>query len=216
MQKRYQQDYDAGQVGNEVYSRSGRNLPPHRPRRIFDREEVAALRRHGLSYRSIARKLGLGLGDRVSIFKTGPMAEHVEVTILSVDRGDRSDTSSLSASCVSRPTSPFRLVPGRSVEVEFCEVLERLEAHVDATPDSVWAGRLPNAHTAALSKATARGRFQLGCCVHSSGPNNSARPPADTRLSVLRASRQRGGWAPYLISYASVLSSAMKRQNSAL
>jgi DNA invertase Pin-like site-specific DNA recombinase len=59
---RYQQDYDAGRVGKGVYSRSGRNLPPHRPRRIFDREEVAILRRQGLSLRQIAKKLGLGLG----------------------------------------------------------------------------------------------------------------------------------------------------------
>jgi putative DNA-invertase from lambdoid prophage Rac len=59
---RYQQDYAAGRVGNGVYSRSGRNLPPHRPRRIFDRDEVLRLRSQGLSYRAIARKLGLGLG----------------------------------------------------------------------------------------------------------------------------------------------------------
>jgi DNA invertase Pin-like site-specific DNA recombinase len=59
---RYQQDYDAGRVGKGVYSRSGRNLPPHRPRRIFDREQVTALRRQGLSLRQIAKKLGLGLG----------------------------------------------------------------------------------------------------------------------------------------------------------
>jgi DNA invertase Pin-like site-specific DNA recombinase len=59
---RYQQDYDAGRVGNGVFSRSGRNLPPHRPRRIFDREQVAALRCQGLSLREIAKKLGLGLG----------------------------------------------------------------------------------------------------------------------------------------------------------
>jgi DNA invertase Pin-like site-specific DNA recombinase len=59
---RYQQDYDAGRAGNGVYSRSGRNLPPHRPRRVFDREQVASLRRQGLSLRQIAKKLGLGLG----------------------------------------------------------------------------------------------------------------------------------------------------------
>jgi putative DNA-invertase from lambdoid prophage Rac len=58
----YAQDYASGRVGKEVHSRSGRNLPPHRPRRIFDREQVAALRRQGLSYRAIAKKLGLGLG----------------------------------------------------------------------------------------------------------------------------------------------------------
>jgi hypothetical protein len=29
---RYKQDYEAGRVGNGVYSRSGRNLPPHASR----------------------------------------------------------------------------------------------------------------------------------------------------------------------------------------
>jgi len=43
-------------------SRSCRNLPPHRPKKIFDREQVAELRRQGLSYRQIAKKLALGLG----------------------------------------------------------------------------------------------------------------------------------------------------------
>jgi DNA invertase Pin-like site-specific DNA recombinase len=59
---RYQQDYAAGRVGKGVYSRSGRNLPPYRPRRIFDREQVAELRQQGSSLRQIAKKLGLGLG----------------------------------------------------------------------------------------------------------------------------------------------------------
>ena len=61
-QLRYRADYAAGRVGMGVYSRSGRNLPPHRPLRIFDREQVAALRHQGLSLRQIAKKLGLGLG----------------------------------------------------------------------------------------------------------------------------------------------------------
>ena len=35
-----------------------------RPRRIFDQEQVIVLRRQGLSYRAIAKKLGLvGAGD---------------------------------------------------------------------------------------------------------------------------------------------------------
>src|SRR5262249_33628432 len=59
---RYQQDYDAGRAGKTVHSRPGRKLPPHRPRRIFDREQVVALRQQGFSLRQIARKLGLGLG----------------------------------------------------------------------------------------------------------------------------------------------------------
>ncbi len=59
---RYRQDYRAGKVGKAVYSRSGKNLPPHRPRRIFDRDQVVELRRRGLSMRQIAKCLGLGLG----------------------------------------------------------------------------------------------------------------------------------------------------------
>ena len=36
-QQRYKRDYAAGKVGKTVYSRSGRNLPPHRPRKIFNK-----------------------------------------------------------------------------------------------------------------------------------------------------------------------------------
>jgi DNA invertase Pin-like site-specific DNA recombinase len=64
-QARYKQDFESGKVGKTVASRSGRNLPPYRPRKIFDREEVLRLRRQGRSYRQIARSLGLGLGTVV-------------------------------------------------------------------------------------------------------------------------------------------------------
>ena len=63
--KRYKQDFESGRVGKTVYSRSGRNMPPHRPRKIFDRVEVLQLRRQGRSYRQIAKVLGLGLGTVV-------------------------------------------------------------------------------------------------------------------------------------------------------
>ena len=59
---RYKRDFESGKVSRTVYSRSGRNLPPHRPRRVFDRDEVLRLRRQGWSYRQIAKYLGLGLG----------------------------------------------------------------------------------------------------------------------------------------------------------
>ena len=59
---RYREDYAKGKVGKTVHSRSGKNLPPHRPKRIFDREKVVALRRRGLSLRQIATKMDLGLG----------------------------------------------------------------------------------------------------------------------------------------------------------
>jgi putative DNA-invertase from lambdoid prophage Rac len=62
---RYRQDFEAGRVGQTVHSRSGQDLAPHRPRRIFDREEVVTLRDRGLSLRQIASRLGLGLGTVV-------------------------------------------------------------------------------------------------------------------------------------------------------
>jgi DNA invertase Pin-like site-specific DNA recombinase len=64
-QARYKQDFENGKLGKTVSSRSGRNMPPHRPRKIFDREELFGLRRQGRSYRQIARSLGLGLGTVV-------------------------------------------------------------------------------------------------------------------------------------------------------
>jgi len=59
---RYQQDFENGRVGVTVHSRSGRNLAPHRPKKIFDRHHVVELRAQGLSIRQIAKTLGLGLG----------------------------------------------------------------------------------------------------------------------------------------------------------
>ncbi len=61
-QARYRQDYQAGRVGRTVHSRSGKDLPAHRPRKIFDREKVVRLRRDGLSLRQIAKRMGIGLG----------------------------------------------------------------------------------------------------------------------------------------------------------
>jgi DNA invertase Pin-like site-specific DNA recombinase len=64
-QNRCREDFESGKVGKTVNSRSGRNLPPHRPRKIFDREEVFQLRRQGRSYRQIAKSLALGVGTVV-------------------------------------------------------------------------------------------------------------------------------------------------------
>jgi DNA invertase Pin-like site-specific DNA recombinase len=61
-QMRYRQDFEAGRVGKTVHSRSGRDLPPHRPRKVFDRDEVVTLHRQGYSIRQIAKRLRLGLG----------------------------------------------------------------------------------------------------------------------------------------------------------
>jgi DNA invertase Pin-like site-specific DNA recombinase len=68
-QARYRRDYEAGRVGKTVHSRSGKNLPPHRPRRIFDRQKVLALKSQGLSLRKIADELGIGAGTDVRAFQ---------------------------------------------------------------------------------------------------------------------------------------------------
>jgi DNA invertase Pin-like site-specific DNA recombinase len=64
-QRRYREAFQRGEVGRTVHNRSGRDLPPHRPRRIFDREAVISLHHQGLSMRQIARQLDLGLGESI-------------------------------------------------------------------------------------------------------------------------------------------------------
>lgn len=59
---RYREDFESGRVGVTVQSRSGRNLAPHRPTKIFDRHKVVELRCQGFSIRQIAKTLDLGLG----------------------------------------------------------------------------------------------------------------------------------------------------------
>jgi DNA invertase Pin-like site-specific DNA recombinase len=61
-QARYRRDYEAGRVGKTVHSRSGKNLPPHRPKKVFDRDQVLRLRRQGRSLRAIAKEMGVGVG----------------------------------------------------------------------------------------------------------------------------------------------------------
>jgi DNA invertase Pin-like site-specific DNA recombinase len=59
---RYREDYASGKVGKTVHSRSGKDLPPYRPKKIFDRSKGIQLHRQGLSMRRIAREMDLGLG----------------------------------------------------------------------------------------------------------------------------------------------------------
>jgi DNA invertase Pin-like site-specific DNA recombinase len=68
-QQRYRHDYAAGKVGKTVHSRSGKNLPPHRPRKIFNRDSVAVLRAQGLSIRGIATRLRVGVGTVARILQ---------------------------------------------------------------------------------------------------------------------------------------------------
>jgi DNA invertase Pin-like site-specific DNA recombinase len=57
--KLYDTDYAAGKVGKERKSRSGKNLAPHRPKKIFRRDKAAEMRAAGMSIRAIARELGI-------------------------------------------------------------------------------------------------------------------------------------------------------------
>jgi putative DNA-invertase from lambdoid prophage Rac len=66
---RYRHDYNAGRVGKEVSSKSGKNLPVGRPKRIFARQRVFELRTQGHSYRQIARQLGIGEGTVRRVLK---------------------------------------------------------------------------------------------------------------------------------------------------
>jgi putative DNA-invertase from lambdoid prophage Rac len=55
----YQAAWRKGKVGKEVHSKSGKDLPSGRPKRIFRRDQVNALRKQGLSWRAIAKQLSL-------------------------------------------------------------------------------------------------------------------------------------------------------------
>jgi DNA invertase Pin-like site-specific DNA recombinase len=76
---RYLQDFQAGRVGKTVRSTSGKNLAPHRPKRIFDRDKVAQLRAQGLSIRQIAAKLGIGVGTAARTLQAVPKVQSGEV-----------------------------------------------------------------------------------------------------------------------------------------
>ena len=56
---RYWQDVKAGKVGRSVHSKSGKDLLPHRPKKIFDLEKARDLREQGLSLETIAHELGV-------------------------------------------------------------------------------------------------------------------------------------------------------------
>ena len=77
-QKRYREAFESGKIGHTVHSRSGRDLPPHRPRRIFDRDSVICLHGEGLSMRQIARQLGLGLGTVSRTLKERSKSTRIE------------------------------------------------------------------------------------------------------------------------------------------
>jgi DNA invertase Pin-like site-specific DNA recombinase len=56
----YRRAFKAGHVGKSKHSRSGKDLAPHRPAKVFDRAEAHRLRsKEGLSWRAIAKRLGV-------------------------------------------------------------------------------------------------------------------------------------------------------------
>ena len=67
---RYAEDYAGGRIGHGGrHSRSGKDLAPWRPRRVFRRDEAARLRKEGHSYRAIAKKLGVPLSTIVDALR---------------------------------------------------------------------------------------------------------------------------------------------------
>ncbi len=68
--RRYDEEFKKGIIGKEKFSRSGKNLPVGRPKRIFDREEVVRLRdQERRSWPEIARTLKLGVGTVVRAYQ---------------------------------------------------------------------------------------------------------------------------------------------------
>jgi len=55
----YKADYAAGRIGKDKHSKSGKDLAAGRPRKIFRRDEMLALRKSGMSIRAIALQLGI-------------------------------------------------------------------------------------------------------------------------------------------------------------
>ncbi len=69
-QAQYRRDFAAGKIGTERHSRSGRDLPSGRPKKIFPRDKALAMRKRGVSIRDIAKALGVGRGTIERLLKT--------------------------------------------------------------------------------------------------------------------------------------------------
>ncbi len=68
----FRRDYDAGRIGKDKHSKSGKDLAHGRPQRIFRRDEAARLRDTGVSLRKIAKQLGVPLSTVARVLKTVP------------------------------------------------------------------------------------------------------------------------------------------------
>lgn len=69
-QAQHKADFAAGRIGKEKHTRSGRDLPAGRPRRIFRRDLAVEMRRAGKSYRAIAKELGVPLATIADALKS--------------------------------------------------------------------------------------------------------------------------------------------------
>jgi putative DNA-invertase from lambdoid prophage Rac len=68
----YRKDYEAGRIGRDKQSKSGKNLAQGRPRKIFRRDLAFELQLQGLSLRKIAAELGVPLTTVVRSLKPVP------------------------------------------------------------------------------------------------------------------------------------------------
>lgn len=55
----FRRDFAAGRIGKDKHTRSGRDLPTGRPKKIFRRDEALRLRKEGKSLRAIAAELAV-------------------------------------------------------------------------------------------------------------------------------------------------------------
>jgi len=55
----YNKAFDRGDIGKVRNSRSGKNLPSHRPKKVFRRDLAKELRESGMSWRAIGKQLGV-------------------------------------------------------------------------------------------------------------------------------------------------------------
>jgi len=55
----YRSDFEKGRIGKDRHSRSGKDLPIGRRQNIFRRDQAAKLREQGLSWRAIAKQIGV-------------------------------------------------------------------------------------------------------------------------------------------------------------
>jgi DNA invertase Pin-like site-specific DNA recombinase len=71
----YRQAYEGGRIGKDRHSRSGKDLAVGRPRKIFRRGQAVKLRDAGLSWRAIAKQMGVPETTIRRVFKELKVSE---------------------------------------------------------------------------------------------------------------------------------------------